>query len=411
MARRTGLSVIGLLALVASSLVLFMAPAHALAYAVVNDAATPNDCGGRVANFTSIQAAVTAVDSGGLILVCPGTYNETVNVNKSLTIQGYQHGVPTSSRTPGGPNESTVQGNSTTGVFYVTASNVLIDGFTVQNNAQGPGIYVAGGTNNDNIQNNIVRSNVFGVYFNGTNNLLHDNLITNNNQAGSASGNGVYGDQGAYNLSIYRNTITNQGQGILYSSTNGSTSCNDLPPINFVNIYSNTIRDVAGGFILFICGNNVSIHDNTLSNTAAPNFGASGIYLADVTNTKVYSNTITRANRSGVYIDCYGLFTETVPTGVSIYSNSITGSGTNGITVGCSTTGGVTTYSNTANNNAQYGLDYEAAANGNLIKANTATGNWLDCLDQGHNTWNSNRGNSASPPGICTPAGNTVVTT
>ena len=42
------------------------------------------------AGFTSIQAAVTAAHAGDRINVCPGTYNEQVAINKSLTIQEWK---------------------------------------------------------------------------------------------------------------------------------------------------------------------------------------------------------------------------------------------------------------------------------------------------------------------------------
>lgn len=42
----------------------------------------------NLVNFTSIQAAVNAVPPGSTIDVCPGTYNEQININKSLTLTG-----------------------------------------------------------------------------------------------------------------------------------------------------------------------------------------------------------------------------------------------------------------------------------------------------------------------------------
>ena len=44
------------------------------------------------AQFTSIQAAVTAAQAGAVISVCPGTYPETVRINKPLTIRGIRVG-------------------------------------------------------------------------------------------------------------------------------------------------------------------------------------------------------------------------------------------------------------------------------------------------------------------------------
>jgi hypothetical protein len=47
------------------------------------------------ANFTSINAAVTAALPGDMIVVCDGTYVEQVTIGKTLTVQGFAGQVPT----------------------------------------------------------------------------------------------------------------------------------------------------------------------------------------------------------------------------------------------------------------------------------------------------------------------------
>jgi nitrous oxidase accessory protein NosD len=42
----------------------------------------------NLVTFTSIQAAVNAVPSGSTIDICPGTYNEQISINKSVTLTG-----------------------------------------------------------------------------------------------------------------------------------------------------------------------------------------------------------------------------------------------------------------------------------------------------------------------------------
>ena len=42
----------------------------------------------NLVTFTSIQAAVNAVPSGSTIDICPGTYNEQISINKSVTLVG-----------------------------------------------------------------------------------------------------------------------------------------------------------------------------------------------------------------------------------------------------------------------------------------------------------------------------------
>jgi hypothetical protein len=75
-------------------------------------------------DYTTIQAAVNAASSGDTIVVAAGSHPEDVTVAKALTIQGAQAGTDARSRSG---SESTVSS------FHVTASNVVVDGFTLTN--------------------------------------------------------------------------------------------------------------------------------------------------------------------------------------------------------------------------------------------------------------------------------------
>ena len=61
---------------------------------VVNDVATPDDCGSLEADFSVIQDAIDAASDTtkakkrDVILVCPGTYFENVVVDKTVILQG-----------------------------------------------------------------------------------------------------------------------------------------------------------------------------------------------------------------------------------------------------------------------------------------------------------------------------------
>ena len=79
-----------------------------------------DDSGG--ADFTAIQAAVTAADAGDIIIVKDGTYNENVVVDKSLVIQSEN-----------GAEQTIVQAaDAGQDVFTVAASEVTINGFTAR---------------------------------------------------------------------------------------------------------------------------------------------------------------------------------------------------------------------------------------------------------------------------------------
>lgn len=104
--------------------------------------AQPGNCSSSSATFPTIPAAVAAAAPLDTILVCPGTYDDgQIIVDKPLTILGANAGEAiVGCDTRGG--ESRVQnsaGAGGTGAFFVQANGVVIDGFTIQNNA-GPGI-------------------------------------------------------------------------------------------------------------------------------------------------------------------------------------------------------------------------------------------------------------------------------
>ena len=145
------------------------------------------------ASFTTIQSAVNAAASGDTIRVCAGTYPETVTISKTLTLLGAQSGVDARTRAAAPGSESVVHGAG--GGFNIVASNVVINGFTIED-ASGPGIVLSGVGSVDDVQvlNNIIRDNTFGLYFNGegSGETVKFNLFDSNNGAGAHSGTGIY---------------------------------------------------------------------------------------------------------------------------------------------------------------------------------------------------------------------------
>ena len=214
--------------------------------------------------FTSINAAVNdpGTNNGDTIAVDPGVYTETVQVTKDVTIQGAQHGVDARTGRTDPTQESVL--NSSDGGFNVTAAGATIDGFTVQDadsavSSIGAGIataYSNGG--NYTIVNNILTNNPIGLYLNSdaTNgsSLVKHNRFVGNNQGTSASGNGIYADQGTYSVDIVENKFANQENDSILLIYGGT-----------VSISNNTLENDATILPAFISG--LTVVRNSISNS------------------------------------------------------------------------------------------------------------------------------------------------
>ena len=233
------------------------------------------------AQFFTIQSAVNAANPGDTIKVCAGAYSESVIVNKQLTILGAQAGVDARSATRTGlpATESVVDGNAGMSPFYVTASDVTIDGFTVQGatnpNQFGAGIVLGAGTSGAHVVNDIIQNNLVGLFL--ANNSASDqaviqhNLIRNNNQSGPAQGTGIYSDQfvsggNLTNVLIDSNKFSgNDDAGIDFSSTVAGSQSN-------ITISGNEFDANGRAVVLFYVSSSQivtnNIHNSTGSATA-----------------------------------------------------------------------------------------------------------------------------------------------
>ena len=240
------------------------------------------------ATFTSISAAVAVASPGDTIQVCAGTYNEVVQVSKTLTILGAQATVDARTRAVPITSESSV--GSGDGAFQILANNVVIDGFTIRgvNNppnifpdALGAGIWTNPGFSGTNgghqIRNNIIQNNIIGIELDNDGifqTKVERNLIRNNNEVGPDGGTGIDTNFGLANAVIDSNKIvgnTNSGIGTFGGSS--ITVSN--------NEFATNRRAIGWGGVTSssITGNN--IHNSTDAATADIRFfgGVSGISI------------------------------------------------------------------------------------------------------------------------------------
>jgi parallel beta-helix repeat protein len=194
----------------------------------------------KKADFTTIQVAVNAASPGATILVCAGTYQESVTITKNdLRI-----------RAKGAPGSVVLDGMAQTllaGFYIQNASGNLISGFRIQNfheagilldngdgnrirknvttGAHHDGIEVRLGSSGNLIEHNLVidnlASNACGIQIRdagSTANVVRHNKAINNNW-------GVRIGLGATNNTVFHNrAVNNRAFGILNFSGGGGTS-------------------------------------------------------------------------------------------------------------------------------------------------------------------------------------------
>jgi parallel beta-helix repeat protein len=184
----------------------------------------------------SIQAAINNATAGDTILVLVGTYNESLEVNKSISLIGE------------GIDQTIIDGQNNQFTINITVDNVNIEGFTIQsafNPSYGINMF---GSKGDVISYNKVENSQQGIALTSSNtNTISNNIIIANTQQGIAL-------TSCSKNTISDNTITANAQGgiALFGSNN-----------NFFS--GNTVSDNNGGFSIYLSGPNL-FSGNTFSN-------------------------------------------------------------------------------------------------------------------------------------------------
>jgi len=208
------------------------------------------------ADYSTIQAAIDAADSGDTIFVYSGTYNENVEISKNLTISGQNKGDTIIDGGKSGHviftygnsnkiikiqisgftirnagelgydcialsyvnnsninNNNIINSDESDGIQLDHCRNITINNNLIKNN-EGSGISLTLSENNI-IHNNIVQSNQKGmyIYYSSTNNQIYENTITGNSQYG------IHIVQ-SLNNRFYQNDFTDNGQNVQDSFTN-----------------------------------------------------------------------------------------------------------------------------------------------------------------------------------------------
>lgn len=365
--------------------------------------------------YQYVQNGINAASVGDTVFVFNGTYLENIVVNKTINLIGEDK------------ENTIIDGNGSGNVVNISADNVTIGGFTIQNagsdyeidwgGGPGVGLYVFADSgvyvlsDNNHIHGNIIRDNPYhGIH-------IHDysdyNVISNNIVTNTPSITGIFLQFSSNNV-IYNNTIVNNSHhGIhLLQGCNGNT-------ISDNNITKNNCAlEISGNW----ASNNNIITRNTIVNNRVL-----GIYLyIQCYNTIVSENIIRNNNHVGVvvYQMCdgsrildntianheLGIIVEVWVDNISISDNVITNHSESGIELIDYVHNCIITRNTIANNNNgisiledaednrffentiinnQRGV-YSKAAFDNLFYHNNFIGNIENAYDRSANFWDGN---------------------
>jgi len=273
--------------------------AHSTVYVSPRGTPTARDTNCGNAAYNSIGAAVSAAASGGTIVVCGGTYDESVSVAKPLSLVGLSHPV--------------IDATGDINGILITAPHVTIRGFKVAN-AIAEGILV-NAANYATIAGNTVTDNDQGA-------ALVDPVPTSYAECQPVGavpgdcGEGIHLMGSSYST-VAGNTSTGNSGGILLSDETGPTAHNRI------------VRNVVSGN-LSDCGITVVGHNPAAAPGGVPAPKAAGVYANEIAGNHITGNG-TKGQGAGVVL-ATGL-----PGGAvydnTVIGNSISGNGISGVTV------------------------------------------------------------------------------
>lgn len=214
-------------------------------------------------NYTKIQDAIDAANSGDTVFVYSGIFYENVVINKSINLMGNDR-------------NSTIIDSYGGNVLTIFADFVYISGFTIQNGEQW-GIWIEN-SKNPIIMNNIIRNFYRGILvLSSTNVNIIGNIIYGNDDTGISI------DYTFYSM-ITSNTIAENGIGIqVFESSYNNITGNIITKNHYCGIqhfYSsnnlikgNTIKESQCGIAIDDGSKNIITQNNFISNIGHAYFG------------------------------------------------------------------------------------------------------------------------------------------
>jgi hypothetical protein len=369
------------------------------------------------ADFPTINAAVLAAAPGDKIKVCPGLYNEGVVVPQTLTLQGARRNDPVRTceqAATADPTRESIVNHATTG-FLVNASDVRIEGFTVQLNPLmtpfgGLGIITSPTHSGYDIEKNVVQSNFQGMLFESSgahHSRVRHNCFRDNNVSILGLGTGIGSSLSLKNAIVAHNAFVRHGRAglVLYRALATSV-------LEDVSVSQN-ISIAEGAFIeIYNSVGSEVVQNDVLNGVLMPNTEAAIFVGGGNIGLSVEQNRLENGAANGIVFRFASIgFVSGPSTDLSVRHNEIRGFAMSGIEVTFNSLASSLLAHNRSTENDEDGLKVNATGNaGNLVAHNQLRGNALhDCHDATTgsgtagtaNTWDENKGETQNRPGLC----------
>ena len=204
----------------------------------------------------SIQEAVQAAEAGSTIQVMPGTYSETVYIDKD--------GIHLLGIIKAGERATLDGKGELNDAILFSGNNIVVEGFRITR-YKGNGIMSQAGNNYEIRDNIIIDTGVYGIFPQlGTNGVIEHNVVS-----------------GIEDAAIYVGMSDNVH--VAYNHVFDSVAGIEIENSRHAIVESNFVHDNTGGVLAFITPGlpikttyDVIIRNNWIHNNNTPNFGAPG---------------------------------------------------------------------------------------------------------------------------------------
>ncbi len=290
-------------------------------------------------NYYSIQDAVNAASDGDTINVAAGTYSETLQINKPLTLLGAKANVDARNTSTRGSGESVILSTSTDGSIQIgsagpVAGTVTINGFTIGNSTTSPykAIHVMQQTNDVVVENNIIEPSTYdGInLYSAVQGTIDQNLVLGATTSGITMGNSDVMPNIVTQATITNNKVENSEYGITGYMSSSTISGNEV-----IGSSAQTNGSGIGGEFY-----NTSITNNTVSGYSA----GVGIGFKNQNPARANASGMTISGNT-VYDNGYNFYAVSTSTGTTVSGNYLESPGgvntlvLNSITTGYSFSG------------------------------------------------------------------------